>query len=32
MSLYVERHYGQSVALLQRYTLRLDGFTSLHAD
>lgn len=32
MSLYVERHYGQSVALLQRYTLRLDGFASLHAD
>jgi hypothetical protein len=32
MSLYVERHYGQSTALLQRYTLRLDGFASLHAD
>jgi hypothetical protein len=32
MSLYVERHYGQSVALLQRCTLRLDGVASLHAD
>lgn len=32
MSLYVERHYGQSTALLQRFTLRLDGFASLHAD
>ena len=32
MSLYVERHYGQSTALLQRCTLRLDGFASLHAD
>ena len=32
LSMYVERHYGQSTALLQRYTLRLDGFASLHAD
>lgn len=32
MSLFVERHYGQSTALLQRCTLRLDGFASLHAD
>ncbi|MCF7789035.1 MAG: hypothetical protein K9N47_23120 [Prosthecobacter sp.] len=32
MSLYVERHYGQSTALLQRLTLRIDGFASLHAD
>lgn len=32
MSLYVERHYGQSTAQLQRCTLRLDGFASLHAD
>jgi hypothetical protein len=32
MSLYVERHYGQTAALLQRLTLRLDGFASLHAD
>ena len=32
MSLFVERHYGQSTALLQRLTLRIDGFASLHAD
>ncbi len=32
MSLYVERHYGQTSALLQRLTLRRDGFASLHAD
>lgn len=32
MSLFVERHYGQTSALLQRLTLRLDGFASLHAD
>ncbi len=32
MSLYVERHYGQATALLQRFSLRLDGFASLHAD
>lgn len=32
MSLYVERHYGQTSALLQRLTLRTDGFASLHAD
>lgn len=32
MSLFVERHYGQTTALLQRLTLRLDGFASLHAD
>ncbi len=31
MSMYVERHYGQTAALLQRFTLRLDGFASLHA-
>ena len=32
LSMYVERHYGQTVALLERFTLRLDGFASLHAD
>jgi hypothetical protein len=32
MSMYIERHYGQSSAFLQRCTLRLDGFGSLHAD
>ena len=32
MSVYVERHYGQSSAMLQRLTLRIDGFASLHAD
>jgi hypothetical protein len=32
MSLYVERHYGQSSAFLQRLSLRTDGFASLHAD
>lgn len=32
MSMYVERHYGQSSAYLQRLTLRIDGFASLHAD
>jgi hypothetical protein len=31
MSLFIERHYGQSTALLQRCKLRLDGFASLHA-
>ena len=30
--MYVEQHYGQSAAQLQRFTLRLDGFASLHAD
>ena len=32
MSMYVERHYGQSTAMLERFTLRIDGFASLHAD
>ncbi|MDQ3624926.1 MAG: hypothetical protein M3463_21005 [Verrucomicrobiota bacterium] len=32
MSMYVERHYGQRAVLLQRCTMRLDGFASLHAD
>ena len=31
MSLYVHRNYGQETAHLERMTLRLDGFTSLHA-
>jgi len=32
MSLYVERHYGQTSAQLERLALRVDGFASLHAD
>ena len=32
MSMFVERHYGQSTAQLERFTMRLDGFASLHAD
>ncbi len=31
MSFYVNRRYGQSRAYLARYSLRLDGFSSLHA-
>jgi hypothetical protein len=31
MSLYVQRHYGQSRNLLERCALRVDGFASLHA-
>ncbi|MGC4054932.1 MAG: hypothetical protein QM757_39325 [Paludibaculum sp.] len=31
MSFYVNRDYGQPTAHLRRYTLRLDGFASLHA-
>lgn len=31
MSFYVQRHYGQKTAHLERMTLRLDGFSSLHA-
>ena len=31
MSLYLQRDYGQSTAHLQRLSLRLDGFASLHA-
>lgn len=31
MSFYVQRNYGQPTARLDRYTLRLDGFASLHA-
>ena len=32
MSMFVERHYGQNSAMLERFTLRIDGFASLHAD
>lgn len=31
MSFYVNRDYGQPTAHLSRYTLRVDGFASLHA-
>jgi len=31
MSLYVNQHYGQPTARLQRYSLRLDGFASVRA-
>jgi hypothetical protein len=31
MSIYVNRHYAQPSAHLERYTLRLDGFASVHA-
>src|SRR5439155_22769832 len=31
MSIYVQRHYGQKTAHLERLTLRLDGFASVHA-
>lgn len=31
MSFYVNRHYGQPTAHLQRFTLRTDGLASLHA-
>lgn len=31
MSLFVQRHYSQPKAHLERMTLRLDGFASLHA-
>lgn len=31
MSFYVNRRYGQPSAYLARYSLRLDGFSSLHA-
>lgn len=32
LSIYVNRDYGQKSAHLSRYTLRLDGFASVHAD
>jgi hypothetical protein len=31
MSIYKQAHYAQATAYLERYTLRTDGFTSLHA-
>ena len=31
LSFYVHRHYGQRTRYLERMTLRLDGFASLHA-
>jgi hypothetical protein len=31
MSLYVQRNYGQPTQCLQRLTLRIDGFVSVHA-
>jgi len=31
MSLYVQRNYGQKTAYLERMTLRIDGFVSIHA-
>jgi hypothetical protein len=31
MSIYVQRHYGQKTAHLERMTLRLDGFAAVHA-
>jgi len=31
MSLYVNQHYAQPTAHIQRYTLRIDGFVSVHA-
>jgi hypothetical protein len=30
MSIYKQAHYAQATAYLERYTLRTDGFTSLH--
>ncbi len=32
MSFYVQRNYGQPTASLERFTLRTDGFASVHAD
>ncbi len=31
MSIYVQRHYGQPSHYVERLTLRLDGFASIHA-
>ncbi|MGD9648724.1 MAG: hypothetical protein AB7U73_23640 [Pirellulales bacterium] len=31
MSFYVQKNYGQPTARLDRYTLRVDGFASVHA-
>ena len=32
MSVYVNQNYGQPTSHLRRYSLRLDGFSSVHAD
>lgn len=32
MSVYLNQNYGQPTAHLRRYSLRLDGFASIHAD
>ena len=32
LSLYVQKNYGQPTSQLRRYSLRLDGFSSVHAD
>lgn len=32
MSFYIQHNYGQPTARLDRYTLRNDGFASIHAD
>jgi hypothetical protein len=32
MSVYVNQNYGQPTAHLRRYSMRLDGFASVHAD
>jgi hypothetical protein len=32
MSVYVNQNYGQPTSHLRRYSLRLDGFASVHAD
>ena len=32
MSVYVQKNYGQPTSFLQRYTMRLDGFASIHTD
>ena len=31
MSMYVQRHYGQPSTYIERLTLRIDGFVSVHA-
>ena len=31
MSVYIDEHYGQAANQVRRYSLRLDGFASLHA-
>ena len=32
MSVYVQKNYGQPTSYLQRYTMRVDGFGSVHAN